>query len=76
MWQAGTGMRSETGHPLLILIKPVMIARKDRLTISTLISRDSNDITGRQLPVAYRHVGQNQVILTLADVSDGPDFFQ
>jgi len=68
-------MRSETGHPLLILIKPVMIARKDRLTISTLISRDGNDITGRELPVAHRHIGQDQVIFTLAGVRDAPDFF-
>jgi hypothetical protein len=69
-------MRSETGHPLYVLIKPVVIARKDRPTMSTLVSRDSNDIAGRQLPVTYRHIGQNQVKFTLAGFSDGPDFLQ
>jgi hypothetical protein len=76
MRQTGTDMRFETGHPLHVLIKPVVIARKDRLTISTSISRDSNDIAGRQLPVTYRHIGQNQVVITLTGVRDGPDFFQ
>jgi len=69
-------MRSETGHVLLILIKPVMIACKDRLTISTLISRDGNYITGRHLKVAHRYIGKDQVIFTLARVSDSPDFFE
>jgi hypothetical protein len=53
-----------------------MVGGKDGLTVSTLIPRDGNHTTGRQIGVADRHVGQDQVIFTLADVSDAPDFLE